>query len=252
MILDIDCVMPPGFDVTQVEGSAHESLKDKYPKNRKLFNSELQVNFNPTAGSEPTSSSQKMSVQALQFFCENEKNSIQQLVQFRTQGFSFNRMAPYKSLDEYLPEIERVWKIFTATTSPKQITLARLRYVNRILLPFPTDGSGITLLDFIRSAPQIPLGNIALISFLSQQIGAVLNSSNQVHTVLLGQPIEDNHAPIIFDNAAVWSGDLDPNNWSQILNIINELRLLKNEVFRNTLTDKCLAIYQKPKEQTLP
>ena len=67
-------------------------------------------------------------IQALQFLHADEK----QLVQVRAQGFSFNRLAPYTSLDDYLPEIERTWHLFVGLASPVQIRVVQLRYINRI------------------------------------------------------------------------------------------------------------------------
>lgn len=75
-------------------------------------------------------------IQALQFLQDDEK----QLVQVRAQGFSFNRLASYTTLDDYLAEIQSVWELFTGLASPVQIRTIRLRYINRILLPL-TNGS---------------------------------------------------------------------------------------------------------------
>ena len=44
-------------------------------------------------------------------------------------------MAPYTSMDDYLPEIERTWNLFLKLMSPVQLRVVRLRYINRILLP---------------------------------------------------------------------------------------------------------------------
>lgn len=63
------------------------------------------------------------------------KNDEKQLVQIRPQGYSFNRLAPYGGFDEYLPEIERAWRLFVDIVMPLQVKLIRLRYINRFLLP---------------------------------------------------------------------------------------------------------------------
>ena len=73
----------------------------------------------------------KHGVQALQFLQDDER----QLVQVRVQGFSFNRLAPYTSLDDYLPEIKRTWGLYVDLVKPVQVRQIRVRYINRILLP---------------------------------------------------------------------------------------------------------------------
>jgi hypothetical protein len=39
-------------------------------------------------------------------------------------------------------------------------------------------------------------------------------------------------------------GTAEPNNWGRIAEAIQSLRRLKNRIFLNTLTDKCLQLFQ--------
>src|SRR5262245_14624718 len=99
-VIDIECDYPPGTPVAALEEAALEALKDRYPKFRRQFLQEHEFQTPPQG--EPKHSV-RQSVHALQFGADDEK----QLVQIRAIGFSFNRLAPYTSLDDYLPEIER-------------------------------------------------------------------------------------------------------------------------------------------------
>src|ERR1043165_295772 len=112
-VLDLDCDLPPGREITELEAAARQKLGDRYPKARGQFIQEHQIE---ALGEESPKLSVRRRIQALQFLHEDEK----QLIQFRPQGFSFNRLAPYSTLDDYLPEIERAWRVFVELASPLQ------------------------------------------------------------------------------------------------------------------------------------
>ena len=178
-------------------------------------------------------------MQAFQFLHDDEK----QLVQVRTQGFAFNRLAPYGSLDDYMGEIERTWRQFVTLTSPVQIRAVRLRYINRILLPMK--GEGLQLQDFLKVSPQLPNeSNLTFIGFLNQHSAIESGTGNQANIVLTTQPLEADNLPIIFDIGVHHIEPGEPDNWPWITENIQSLRSLKNRIFKNTLTERCLNLFQ--------
>src|SRR4051794_5849007 len=104
-VIDIDCDMPPGLDLKVLESPARERFQDQYPGLRTQFIQEHRIQVAPDVSVSPEMSV-RQAIQAFQFVSQDEK----QLVQLRTAGFSFNRLAPYKSLNDYIPEIQRTWK----------------------------------------------------------------------------------------------------------------------------------------------
>ena len=102
-VFDVDCDLPPGFDLVALEERSQALFQDRYPKFRTQLVQEHRIE---TKADAPPNTSSRLAVQALQFLHDDEK----QLVQVRAQGFSFNRLAPYSSLDDCLPEIERTWR----------------------------------------------------------------------------------------------------------------------------------------------
>jgi len=179
-------------------------------------------------------------IQALQFRDKEEK----QLIQVRTQGFSFNRLAPYSTLDEYLPEIERLWNLYTELAAPVKTRAVKLRYINRIILPM--NGSLIELDEYLKTGPRVPgEEGMTLTNFLIQH-SAVENATNlNVSWVLTSQVPADGKLPIILD-ITVGTPPLagDPNDWATIRSSIDGLRILKNRVFENILSPKCLELFQ--------
>lgn len=236
-ILDIDCDLPPGFDLEKIKDSAKELFSKSYPVGKKAFVQTHQIE----ARTEPDpvySFAQELN--ALQFLKENGE----QLVQVRSIGFSFNRLAPYSSLSEYFPEIEQAWKQFCEFASPIETRRIALRYINRILIPNRESGK-IQLDDYISVGHKIPCENrITLTSFLNQFSGIDSKTNHQVSMVITNQDAGPEGLPVILDICVSDSFRINPDNWEQIRAQIHSLRDLKNLVFEETITDQCRTLFQ--------
>lgn len=236
-VLDIECDLPPGFTVASVEPQARAQLAEKYPQARQVMMQQHQVQLRE--GEEPrVAASQQL--HGIQFLSADER----QIVQFRTTGFSFNRLAPYSRLDDYLPEIERTWKLFTDITKPIQIREIALRYINRI--PLPLTNGRLRLEDFLEITPRLPdSDNLEFVSFLRQHVAVEKSTGNEATIVLTTQQASATHLPVIFDNAARRRQITEPSDWPAIHKQIESLRSLKNRVFEKTLTQQCLKLFQQ-------
>jgi len=236
-VLDIDCDMPPAFDLMALEPSARDALRDHYPKFRTRIMQAVQ--FEAAADRAPNVTT-KQGIQALQFLQEDEK----QLVQVRPQGFSFNRLAPYSSLDDYVPEMERTWRLFLGLAAPLQVRVVRLRYINRFLIPL-TSGR-VDLDEYLTLGPRLPDENrLTLVGFVNQHSAAEAGTGNQVNIILTAQPPDHDKLPVILDIEAFRLGNGEPGDWTAIHSKIQSLRQLKNTVFKNSLTDQCLHLFQQ-------
>ena|SRR6266540_2674374 len=235
-VLDLDCDMPAGQEIPDLEVPAREGFRDRYPKFRTQFFQGYQIE--QAADAEPQFSAHQR-IQALQFLQEDEK----QLLQVRAQGFSFNRLAPYTSLDDYLPEIERAWRLLVRLASPVQVGAIRLRYINRLPLPLVDDR--VELDDYLKLAPRLPdEDRLSLLGFLNQHTAIEHDTGNRVNIILTTQPRENDVVPIIFDIEAFREEAVAPDDWDSLLARIRSLRGLKNRVFVNTLTQKCLDLFR--------
>jgi uncharacterized protein (TIGR04255 family) len=235
-VFDVDCDLPPGFDLAALETRSRAQFEDQYPKFRTQLLQEAKIETTEDA---PPKMSSRVAVQALQFLRDDEK----QLVQVRTQGFSFNRLAPYTSLDDYLPEIERTWRLYVDLVSPVQIRVIRLRYINRILVPMTANT--VDLDEFLKIGPRLPDEERLMLSgFLSQQAAIEKETDHQLNLVLTAQPPVNEKLPVILDITVASATIAEPTDWPNILRVIGSLRNLKNRVFLNTLTPKCIELFQ--------
>ena len=235
-VVDIDCDMPVDVDVEALDAAAKATLAGSYPTARRRMLSEHQISAAPD---EPLAVTSRQGLHALQYFSADEK----QLIQFRPAGFSFNRLAPYTTLDDYFAEIERTWKIFVDITKPVVSRVVRLRYINRIQLPM-TDGR-VEIDDYLKLAPRLAdEERLTFAGFFNQHSVLEPATGNQVNIVFATQPPADDQLPIIFDIEAFKDVSVEPSDWATISGRIRSLRSLKNLVFRNSLTDKCLNLFQ--------
>ncbi|MEO0017409.1 MAG: hypothetical protein RLZZ522_692 [Verrucomicrobiota bacterium] len=89
-VVDIDCDLPPTLDLLSVRGVIEGTLRERYPKFRQQM---IQEHLFTKEGDAPAEFRVSQGLGAMQFVADDEK----QLVQFRPNAFSFNRLAPYGS-----------------------------------------------------------------------------------------------------------------------------------------------------------
>ena len=234
-VVDIDCDLPPNVDIEALDIAGKAAYGDRYPRaQRRMFNAHRAV---MVLGQPPQVTSSE-GWQAHQYLSDDRK----QLVQVRPNGFSFNRLAPYSSLDDYLPEIERTWRLYVELAHPLVCRAVRMRYINRIELPL-TEGR-VNLDEFLTAAPR-PADEAALhlSGFFQQQDVVETATGHQAVVVLAPQPHTQDRLPLIFDITATASDDVEPGNWPAISGKMAQLRNLKNLIFRKTLTERCLQLF---------
>lgn len=236
-VLDINCDLPPSANLQEIQDEAKQRLRDAYPRARRQTIEHTQ--FRKEA-EKPPEVSTSQGLGALQFFTPDEK----QIIQFRAEGYSFNKLAPYSSLDDYIPEIERTWQIYRELVRPIQIRRIGLRFINRI--PLPAIKGGVELTEYMHLNRPLPDDDtLEFVGFLNQHSAVETGTGNQVNITLVMQPLEDGTLPIIFDIDAFRLLAVAPDDWDAVRKTINSLRVLKNRVFKRTLTPKCLNLFQQ-------
>lgn len=234
-VIDIDCDLPPNADLAKLDAAVTSTLAEKYPKKNARFFQEHQL----TQGKDASPSLKvREGVEAFQYFTEDRK----QLVQIRRNGFSFNRLAPYEGLDTYFPEIERTWKLFTEIAQPKLVRQVGLRTINRIILPIEVNRAPLD--EYFVNPPRLPdVPNLTFAGFVHQYRIVESSTANQANVVLTAQEPQAGNLPVILDIHAFRSCSVEPLGWIEIAEVLNSLRSLKNNVFRKTVTEKCLKQY---------
>ena len=105
-IVDFRARLPADFDVARFK-ELHPQFQADYPmvEDRKLVEHKIEQ----STGEMPSHSTKDHGVIGY-FFRSTDKANI---VQFRRDGFTFNRRQPYTSWEQVFPEAIRFWKIYT-------------------------------------------------------------------------------------------------------------------------------------------
>lgn len=236
-VIDIDCDMPPVVDIEALDAAGKLAFGDRYPAPQRRVLSEHELVMQP---GQPAAVKSREGLQALLYMAPDGK----QLVQMRPNGFSFNRLAPYTSLDEYLPEIERTWRLFVDTARPLLCRTLRMRYINRIALPLVDQR--VDLEKYFKLAPRTADDQrLILAAFFDQQTLVEPATGNQAIIVFATERGDEHRLTVIFDITTIKAGDIEPTDWPAILGTIERLRDLKNTIFRNSVTPTCLDLFQR-------
>lgn len=237
-VIDIECDLPPDMKIEELGKRAGEAFQLEYPKVQPRFLFEHHFEAKPDSETPPKTSTRR-GIDGFLFKKEDEK----QLVQVRRQGFSFNRLKPYSTLEEYLPEVERTWRVFSNFAKPVKVKAVRLRYINR--LEIPLTGEKVILDDFFLLGPRLPdEDNLAFVGFLNQHLAVEQVTGNFVQIILTTEKSGEYALPVIFDIATWSEKPAEPDDWPELCARIDSLKNLKNRVFFNTLTEKCLLLFQ--------
>jgi uncharacterized protein (TIGR04255 family) len=181
-VLEIVCDMPPDLDIAALQERAQEAFRPQYPKVRTVLMREHHIE---TKALTQSRYGVKHRVQGVQLVQDDEK----QLVQVKTGGFSFHRLAPYSTLDDYLGEMERTWRLFVQLSSPVQVRLVQLRSINRLLLPM---SSGQLALDeYLKTCSRLPdEDRFGLLGFLNQHEAVEKETGNRMNIVMASQLLD--------------------------------------------------------------
>lgn len=166
------------------------------------------------------------------------------IFQATLSGFTFNRLAPYESWEEFSTDAKYLWDAYKEIYKPIQVTRAAIRYINQINIP--TEGLD-DLKDYLRVVPEIPdkFPQRVLSSFLTQ----VQMPQEDLDCMLI---INETLAPHSDNKFVTITLDIDlfrQQNWESgdddIWNFLEKLRHRKNEVFEASITQKTKEMFGK-------
>lgn len=153
---------------------------------------------------------------------------------FRLNGFTFSRLSPYQTWEQFRDEARSLWALYREVAGPISIARVGLRYVNQLELP----ANMRDFRDYIRSYPEIS-GDLPqqLATFLMQvQIPQIDIGAMLVLNETMVPPPSDNLVSLILDIDVFKTGlnlSTDEEAWS----MLETLRHRKNLVFEACITN---------------
>lgn len=234
-ILDIRVELPANSDSAKLL-SVHPKIEKQYPKKQTQWKGQFEIQLSKS-GTPIHPTNIEKAINGYLYQSDNDK----QLVQFRLDGFTFNRMAPYENWEKLRDEARTLWDLYVDTILPKSITRVALRYINHLAIPLPIREFD----EYLTAPPSVPKTlPQGVNSFLTR---IVINETQMRAAAIVTQALEKiikpDIIPIILDIDVIKEAPFktrDPEIWETF----EKLRTFKNQIFFESVTEKTLELFQ--------
>ena len=232
-LVDIRVKHPSGFNINSFDDLNEDKLRD-FPV--KELQNEYSADVKVKPDKEPHLSAKSRGIRGFIYKTEDKKN----IVQFRKDGFTFNRLKPYTNWEEFIAIAEKLWGIYLEKSTPLKVTRIATRFINQIKLPLPIEDFS----DYMTTPPQNPLKNDVITGFLSRiQLHDLKDEirTNIIQTLEKGT--EAGEITLLLDIDTYISKDFSPQE-NLFWNRFDKLRKKKNDLFYSSITEKTINLYK--------
>lgn len=175
---------------------------------------------------------EKVGWKGVRYQSEDEKY----VAAFNRDGFVFSRVGPYETWEQFRTEALRGWDVHKGLAKPSDVRRIGLRFINRIPLP----RGEVDLDDFIFPGPQPPRDlPFPFISFLHRDTFKVPGHPYIINIVSAPSVGSEVDSAIILD-IDVYLQEAFKADDSKIQEHLEDMRILKNEVFWGSIPKKFL------------
>ncbi len=234
-VFDIQCRSDSHLNSDDIKQKAINLLNQSYPHVRNEYILEQQIQSSDQKSYELTVNEE---LKGFRFISDDKL----QLIQFRRDGISFNRLAPYSAFEDYLPIVKSNWKIYYDITSPVEITRIAQRFINKINIPL-NDGS-VDLERYLKVVPKlVNEKKFILTGFLNQVQITDNDKLYSANVTITNHKTIKGLLPIILDIDVYYKHRFDSSSidfWQHFEN----LRVFKNKIFYDSLTEECLELFK--------
>lgn len=162
------------------------------------------------------------------------------VVQFRQDGFSCSRMAPYTGWGTAFAEAVRLWPLYLQITGSQTVERIAVRTINRMLLP--TDRLARSWKTMLNHAPSVPEGFSAG-HFISRVWTCDPDTGIPAWIVhAFQEPVADGKSPVVLD-IDVFQDKVFASNAPELITSFEPLHQLKNRLFFTCLTEEAVMLF---------
>ena len=230
-VFDIKVELAGPSDPNQWE-VIYQEIKSDFPT-RQIKN-HFEAKFN-LEGKEPVTENENKQVGLILRSNDNTK-----IVQVGEGGFSFHKLKPYSTWDDFSAEAMKLWALYKKKVSPKLIIRVGLRYVNVISVIASRD-----LKDYFLTAPEIAKSLPQAMSEYLLRIALEDPASGGtaiIHQTIDPRGFDGKNIPIVFDIDAFKNVSI-PADDPSLSEILNGLRSYKNRIFLESLTEETKSMF---------
>jgi uncharacterized protein (TIGR04255 family) len=230
-IADFRVTLPGGFKAESF-ASLRDALHDKYPvvNERRL----VEARFGMKEGKTLPPAAEIKGLQGYFFQSEDGRN----IGQFRVDGFTYNRLAPYTSWEEIRPEALRLWDLYLGIATPERLDRLALRYINRFKIPSTVDLSRYleVLPPYFPGAPQYLASSLVKVSSHDPGTGYLANVTEAIES-------GPENPVVILDIDAYTLSGLGLRS-AELTPALARLHQIKNEIFFGSITEETARLYE--------
>ncbi|MFQ3597438.1 MAG: TIGR04255 family protein [Chloroherpetonaceae bacterium] len=161
--------------------------------------------------------------------------------QFRTDGFTFNRLPPYTRWEEIKAEAQMLWRAYKDAFTPKQLSRIAVRFINQMRF----DGDVESVNQYLTILPSIPENLEATKKSVAIQ-ATIENVDEQIAATIIQTITHDDNigrTTVILDIDAYSLRKFTINNDAMIWEYFEKLRNLKNDIFYKSVTEKAINYF---------
>jgi uncharacterized protein (TIGR04255 family) len=216
----------------EVQSKISTVLPD-YPTSNKEFRKLHALQVSPKE--EPKITVTDEGIQGWMFKSQDQK----QIARFHKQMFSFSRLEPYETWDNFREEGLRLWSIHQGHAKIQEIQRAGLRTINRFLLP----QDGAELNDYFRDLKIDIDGLEFLVAGFLHQDSVIFPGLNYQMNVIktlqqVGEPAKIQPALIL--DIDVFTLQVVPYSVDSLKNMLEDMHWIRNKAFHGIVTGSFL------------
>jgi len=211
-----------------------DRVKDRFPKQYTLHHGEFKFQI---AAEGPNS--EQVTTGVLGYICSG--NDDTRKVQFRGDGFTFNKLKPYETWEMMRDEARELWGMFSVSVAAGiPIHRVAIRYINLLEIPL-----GGPLGDFLTAPPVSPKG---LPQGVYEYLHRIVLKEEELNAVAI---ITQNMLPSLPEHGAskrlLFDIDIFRDNANlnqeEVWDVLEGFRKFKNEIFFKSLTERTVEKY---------
>jgi len=226
----------PSYSLDSLAGLC-DKVRDRFPDRKTIHRGQLTLQINTQEKSQPNASELVHAV--LGFICSSSDGTRK--VQFRGDGFTFNKLKPYQSWEQMRDEARELWALYSETVANGlPVQRVALRYINHLDIR-----AGTPLSEYLLSPPTVPEG-------LPQGVTEYLNRLVLEHhdlgaAVIVTQNLQPSKAQkdsmnLLFD-IDVFRENANLKH-DEVWGVLEGFHTFKNEIFFKSITEKTAESYQ--------
>lgn len=232
-LVDFRAVLPAAFEPNHFR-QVDERLRADFPHMEERKSTEATVKF---AEGRPATQIRDLGLTGVWIKSPDGKS----VGQFRTDGFTFNRLKPHTSWEEILPTAFRLWDEYARLASPEVVTRVALRYINHLTLPSaPGD-----LDKLITTSPRLPQDIPQALNSFSTRVVLqdVERGMSANFTQALEVGVQTQLPTLLLDIDAYRLGQFPPQREVLERHLV-DLRSYKNAIFFGSLTEDFIRSFE--------